>query len=224
MGKVIIALDFKNKDEVVNFLSNFDEKLYLKVGMELFYREGRPIVEYLKKQGHKVFLDLKLHDIPNTVTSALMNLKDLDIDMINVHCAGGFKMMQQANEIFKDTNTKLIAVTQLTSTSQETLENDLLINKPMEDVVLSYASLAKQAGLAGVVCSGWEAPIIHNNVSEDFLCICPGIRLEATDDDQVRVLTPRKAKELGANYIVVGRPIIKASNPREIYQKIEKEF
>ena len=223
-NKVIIALDFKNREEVINFLSNFNEQLYLKVGMELFYREGIPMIEYLKKEGHQIFLDLKLHDIPNTVTSAMKNLKDLGIDMINVHCAGGSKMMKDASEVFKDTNTKVIGVTQLTSTSQDMLENELKINLPMEDVVIKYAKLAQDAGLSGVVCSGWEAKAIHENTSNEFLCVCPGIRLELSDDDQVRVVTPKNARELGANYIVVGRPITKADNPKEIYQKIEKEF
>lgn len=223
-NRIIIALDFKNKDEVIAFLKNFNQPLYLKVGMELFYQEGKSIVEYLKKQGHQVFLDLKLHDIPNTVTSALNNLKELNVDMINIHCAGGYKMMQQASEVFKDTATKLIGVTQLTSTSQEMLEKELKILFKMDDVVVDYAKLAKMAGLVGVVCSGLEVEMIHQKVGQDFLCICPGIRLQPSDDDQVRVLTPRQAREIGANYIVVGRPITKANNPLEVYQEIEKEF
>ncbi|MDR1781490.1 MAG: orotidine-5'-phosphate decarboxylase [Bacilli bacterium] len=221
---VIIALDFKNKDEALNFLKQFKSSVYVKIGMELYYSEGPNIIKEIKALNHKIFLDLKLHDIPNTVASAMRVLKNLDVDIVNVHCAGGIKMMKAAKEVFKDTNTKVIAVTQLTSTSQEMLTNELLIKEDINDVIVNYARLAYEAGLDGVVCSPLEAKIIHNNINKDFLTICPGIRYESGKDDQVRITTPSKAKELTCDYIVVGRPITKANDSLAMYKQIKKEF
>ncbi len=230
MGKdVIIACDFKNKEDTMNFLDKFtNEKLFLKVGMELFYAEGPEIVREIKKRGHKIFLDLKLHDIPNTVNKAMSVLSKLDVDMCNVHAAGTIDMMKAALEgLKKENGTRplLIAVTQLTSTSEEKMKNELLIDKPINNVVIHYAKNAKEAGLDGVVCSPLEASIVKQNCGKDFLTITPGIRFE-TDDigDQVRVTTPKKAKEIGSDYIVVGRPITKAKNPVEAYKKCVADF
>lgn len=230
MGKdVIIACDFKNKQETLEFLDLFkEEKLFLKIGMELFYAEGPNIVREIKNRGHKIFLDLKLHDIPNTVEKAMKSLSNLNIDMCNVHAAGTIDMMKAAIKgLTREDGIRplLIAVTQLTSTSEERMQNELLINHKIEDVVKKYASNAKQAGLDGVVCSPLEAGIVKEICGNKFLTITPGVRFE-TDNigDQVRITTPKKAKEIGSDYIVVGRPITKAENPVEVYKKCVQDF
>ena len=230
MGKsVIIACDFKDKEETLNFLNKFeDEKLYLKIGMELFYSEGPEIVREIKKRGHKIFLDLKLHDIPNTVEKAMKSLAKLDVDMTNVHASGTIKMMEAGlRGLTKEDGTRpnLIAVTQLTSTSQEVMEQDLLIKENIEDVVMHYAENSKKAGLDGVVCSPLEVQAVKRKCGKEFLTITPGIRFsEDSKDDQSRITTPAKAKELGSDYIVVGRSITKAENPQEAYRKCVEDF
>ncbi len=230
MGKaVIIACDFKDKEETLNFLNKFeDEKLYLKIGMELFYSEGPEIVREIKKRGHKIFLDLKLHDIPNTVEKAMKSLANLDVDMTNVHASGTIKMMEAGlRGLTKEDGTRplLIAVTQLTSTSQEVMEQDLLIKENIEDVVMHYAENSKKAGLDGVVCSPLEVQAVKKKCGKEFLTITPGIRFsEDSKDDQSRITTPAKAKELGSDYIVVGRSITKAVNPQEAYRKCVEDF
>ena len=230
MGKsVIIACDFKDKEETLNFLNKFeDEKLYLKIGMELFYSEGPEIVREIKKRGHKIFLDLKLHDIPNTVEKAMKSLANLDVDMTNVHASGTIKMMEAGlRGLTKEDGTRplLIAVTQLTSTSQEVMEQDLLIKENIEDVVMHYAENSKKAGLDGVVCSPLEVQAVKRKCGKDFLTITPGIRFSTdSKDDQSRITTPAKAKELGSDYIVVGRSITKAENPQEAYRKCVEDF
>ena len=230
MGRdVIIACDFKNKEETLKFLDLFEEdKLFLKIGMELFYAEGPEIVREIKKRGHKIFLDLKLHDIPNTVEKAMKSLSNLDIDMCNVHASGTIDMMKAGlRGLTKEDGTRpiLIAVTQLTSTSQERMQKELLINESIDEVVIKYALNTKEAGLDGVVCSPLEASKVKENCGKDFLCITPGVRFE-TDDigDQVRITTPKKAKEIGSDYIVVGRPITKAENPVQAYRKCKQDF
>jgi orotidine-5'-phosphate decarboxylase len=230
MGKaVIIACDFKDKEETLNFLNKFEnEKLYLKIGMELFYSEGPEIVKEIKKRGHKIFLDLKLHDIPNTVEKAMKSLAKLDVDMTNVHASGTIKMMEAGlRGLTKEDGTRpiLIAVTQLTSTSQEVMEQDLLIKENIEDVVMHYAENSKKAGLDGVVCSPLEVQAVKKKCGKEFLTITPGIRFsEDSKDDQSRITTPAKAKELGSDYIVVGRSITKAENPQEAYRKCVEDF
>ena len=230
MGKaVIIACDFKNKADTLNFLDKFkDEKLFLKIGMELFYSEGPDIVREIKKRGHKIFLDLKLHDIPNTVEKAMKSLANLDVDMTNVHAAGTKDMMSAGlRGLTKDDGTRplLIAVTQLTSTSQERMEQELLIKEPIEDVVMHYAENTKEAGLDGVVCSPLEVQAVKAKCGKDFITVTPGIRFAAKDaGDQIRITTPAKAKELGSDYIVVGRPITQAENPVEAYKICVKDF
>ena len=230
MGKsVIIACDFKDKEETLNFLNKFeDEKLYLKIGMELFYSEGPEIVREIKKRGHKIFLDLKLHDIPNTVEKAMKSLAKLDVDMTNVHASGTIKMMEAGLKgLTKEDGTRplLIAVTQLTSTSQEVMEQDLLIKENIEDVVMHYAENSKKAGLDGVVCSPLEVQAVKRKCGKEFLTITPGIRFSTdSKDDQSRITTPAKAKELGSDYIVVGRSITKAENPQEAYRKCVEDF
>ena len=230
MGKaVIIACDFKDKEETLNFLNKFeDEKLYLKIGMELFYSEGPEIVREIKKRGHKIFLDLKLHDIPNTVEKAMKSLANLNVDMTNVHASGTIKMMEAGlRGLTKEDGTRplLIAVTQLTSTSQEVMEQDLLIKENIEDVVMHYAENSKKAGLDGVVCSPLEVQAVKRKCGKDFLTITPGIRFSTdSKDDQSRITTPAKAKELGSDYIVVGRSITKAENPQEAYRKCVEDF
>ena len=230
MGKdVIIACDFKNKEETLIFLDLFEEdKLFLKIGMELFYAEGPEIVREIKKRGHKIFLDLKLHDIPNTVEKAMKSLANLDIDMCNVHASGTIDMMKAGlRGLTKEDGTRpiLIAVTQLTSTSQERMQKELLINESIDEVVIKYALNTKEAGLDGVVCSPLEASKVKENCGKEFLCITPGVRFE-TDDigDQVRITIPKKAKEIGSDYIVVGRPITKSNNPVEAYRKCKRDF
>ena len=209
MGKdVIIACDFKNKQETLDFLDLFkEEKLFLKIGMELFYAEGPDIVREIKSRGHKIFLDLKLHDIPNTVEKAMKSLSNLNIDMCNVHAAGTIDMMKAAIKgLTKEDGTRplLIAVTQLTSTSEERMQNELLINYKIDEVVKKYAANAKEAGLDGVVCSPLEAGKVKENCGNEFITVTPGVRFE-TDNvgDQVRITTPKKAKEIGSDYIVV---------------------
>ena len=230
MGKdVIIACDFNSKNEVFNFLDLFkEEKPFLKIGMELYYAEGPEIVRQIKKRGHKIFLDLKLHDIPNTVMKAMKVLSNLDVDMCNLHASGSIKMMEAALQgLTRQDGTRplLIAVTQLTSTSEEVMQNELLINKPLDEVVMQYAENAKIAGLDGVVCSPLEARKVKNKCGENFITVTPGVRFaDGEVGDQVRVTTPEKAKELGSDYIVVGRPITKAENPVEAYRRCVREF
>ena len=230
MGKdVIVACDFNTAEETLSFLDNFtEEKPYVKIGMELFYAEGPEIVREIKRRGHKIFLDLKLHDIPNTVKKAMAVLSRLDVDMCNLHAAGTVAMMEAAIEgLTRPDGTRplLIAVTQLTSTDQERMERDILINEPLEKVVMHYASNAKAAGLDGVVCSPLESPAVHEKCGKEFLTVTPGVRFADGDKgDQVRVTTPEKAKELGSDYIVVGRPITQAQDPASAYRRCVKEF
>lgn len=230
MGKdVIIACDFSNQEEVINFLSKFkEEKPYVKVGMELFYAEGPEIIKLIKSMGHKIFLDLKLHDIPNTVKKAMRVLSSLNVDMCNLHAAGTTSMMEAAIEGLtrKDGSRPiLIAVTQLTSTDEERMHKDILIERPLNEVVMHYARNAKIAGLDGVVCSPLEAKQVHDACGDEFLTVTPGVRFADSDKgDQVRVTTPLKAKELGSDYIVVGRPITEAKDPVEAYRRCMNEF
>ena len=226
---VIIALDFPSKSHVMSFLDRFtEEKPFVKIGMELFYAEGPAIVREIKERGHKIFLDLKLHDIPNTVKSAMAVLRDLDVDITNLHAGGTVAMMEAAIEGLTradGTRPLLIAVTQLTSTSQEAMTNDLLIDQPIEEVVAHYARNAKKAGLDGVVCSPLEAGTVHKNCGAEFLTVTPGVRFADGDKgDQSRVTTPAKARELGSDYIVVGRPITKAEDPVAAYRRCINEF
>ncbi len=229
---IIIACDFSNKKELLKFLQKLgDVRPYLKIGMELFYSQGPSIVSELKMRGHNIFLDLKMHDIPNTVAKTTAVLANLGVDMINLHCAGGSYMMllaqRQIDIVFKETGhkTNLIAVTQLTSTSQKMMQEELLIPQNMEDVVLAYAKNAKNCGLSGVVCSAWEANIIHDNIAQDFLTITPGIRFkDSKKDDQVRIITPKKARQYGSDYIVVGRAITNSNNPLKAYNYCCNEF
>ena len=224
MSKVIVALDFENLDEVRDFLALFDEPIFVKVGMELFYNGGAQMVSEIKKAGHKIFLDLKLHDIPNTVERAMRILSKLDVDIVNVHAAGGLEMMKAARRGLGDEKV-LIAITQLTSTSEEAMRNEQLVNSTLEESVVNYAKLAQEAGLNGVVCSPLESQIIHENTSNDFLCVTPGIRLkDSKKDDQVRITTPSDAKVLGSDYIVVGRVITRAEDPKAAYLKVVEEF
>ncbi len=230
MGKdVIVACDFSSKEEVLNFLDKFEgRKPYVKIGMELFYGAGPEIVKEIKKRGHKIFLDLKLHDIPNTVKKAMSVLSNLDVDMCNLHASGTVAMMEAAIEgLTRDDGTRplLIAVTQLTSTSQERMTEDLLINEPLDKVVMHYAKNAKKAGLDGVVCSPLEAEKVHSVCGNEFLTVTPGVRFADGDvGDQVRVTTPQRAKEIGSDYIVVGRPITAAADPVAAYERCVKEF
>ena len=230
MGKdVIIALDFDSKEKTLAFLDRFtQEKPFVKIGMELYYAEGPAIVREIKARGHKIFLDLKLHDIPNTVKKAMAVLSGLDVDMTNLHAAGTKAMMEAALEgLTRPDGTRplLIAVTQLTSTSQERMESDLLIEKPLDEVVMHYAKCAAEAGLAGVVCSPLEAGKVHELCGEGFVTVTPGVRFADGDvGDQVRVTTPARAKEIGSDYIVVGRPITAAADPVAAYQRCVAEF
>ncbi len=230
MGKdVIIACDFAGAQQTYDFLARFGEKRpFVKIGMELFYAAGPEIVKELKKRGHKVFLDLKLHDIPNTVRKSMAVLSGLGADMVNLHAAGTVDMMTAALEgLTRPDGSRpiLIAVTQLTSTSQERMENDLLIKEPIDQVVLHYASNAKKAGLDGVVCSPLEAGKVHDTCGADFVTVTPGVRFADGDiGDQVRVTTPEKAKEIGSDYIVVGRPITAAQDPLAAYERCVAEF
>ena len=226
---VIIACDFSSRAEVLSFLDKFQEqKPFVKIGMELFYAEGPEIVKEIKARGHKIFLDLKLHDIPNTVKKAMSVLSSMDIDMCNVHASGTSAMMSAAAEgLMRPDGTRplLIAVTQLTSTSEERMQNELLICKSLEETVLHYAENTKNAELDGIVCSPLEATAVKDRCGKDFLTITPGVRFaDSSSDDQVRITTPAKTRELGSDYIVVGRPITGADDPVAAYQRCVKEF
>ena len=228
-GEVIIALDFPTAEKVYQFLDQFqEEKPYVKIGMELFYAEGPQIVREIKSRGHKIFLDLKLHDIPNTVKSAMRSLSRLDVDMTNLHAAGTIDMMRAAIEGLTradGTRPMLIAVTQLTSTSEERMQKELLISATMDETVAKYAQNAKEAGLDGIVCSPLEARLVKDACGADFQTVTPGIRFaDSAADDQARVMTPERAKLGGSDYIVVGRPITQAENPMEMYRRCVKEF
>lgn len=230
MGKdVIVACDFSSRDALISFLDGFPkEKPFLKIGMELFYAAGPDIVRELKDRGHKLFLDLKLHDIPNTVKKAMSVLSGLDIDMVNVHAAGTRAMMEAALEgLTRSDGSRplLIAVTQLTSTSQERMQKELLISSALEDTVLHYAENARDAGLDGVVCSPLEAGLVHKRCGNDFFTVTPGIRFAGSaHDDQVRITTPALARGIGSDYIVVGRPITAAEDPLSAYRRCISEF
>ena len=226
---VIIALAFDSKEKVFNFLDKFEgKKPFVKIGMELYYAEGPEIVKEIKRRGHKIFLDLKLHDIPNTVKKAMKVLSELDVDMTNLHASGTINMMKGAIEGLTrpdGTRPMLIAVTQLTSTDQESMENDLLIKEPIDKVVMHYAQNAKIAGLDGVVCSPLEAGKVHGVCGDNFVTVTPGVRLQGDAvGDQKRVTTPALARELGSDYIVVGRSITGAENPVEAYNRCLREF
>lgn len=227
---VIVALDFENKEKTLAFLDRFEgaEKPFVKIGMELFYAEGPEVVREIKARGHKIFLDLKLHDIPNTVKKAMAVLSRLDVDMVNLHAAGTRAMMEAALEgLTRPDGSRplLLAVTQLTSTSQERMTQELLIDQPLDQVVLAYAKNAAAAGLDGVVCSPLEAGEVHSACGDKFLTVTPGVRFADGDvGDQVRVTTPGRARELGSDYIVVGRPITQAADPIDAYRRAVKEF
>ena len=232
MGKdVIIACDFDCKEKVFAFLDLFEKeerKPFVKIGMELYYAEGPEIVREIKRRGHKIFLDLKLHDIPNTVKKSMAVLSHLDVDMTNLHAAGTCRMMEAAIEGLTrpdGTRPMLIAVTQLTSTDEETMKADLLINEPIDKVVMHYAANAKKAGLDGVVCSPLEAGTVHDTCGNGFVTVTPGVRFADGDiGDQKRVMTPAAAKEIGSDYIVVGRPITAAEDPVAAYRRCVAEF
>ena len=230
MGKdVIVACDFSSKEQVFAFLDKFTgRKPFVKIGMELYYAEGPEIVRQIKARGHKIFLDLKLHDIPNTVKKAMAVLSGLDVDMCNVHAAGTSAMMKAALEgLTRPDGSRplLIAVTQLTSTDEESMKRELLIDRPLDQVVMSYARTAKEAGLDGVVCSPLEAGTVHQTCGDGFVTVTPGVRFADGDvGDQKRVTTPEKARELGSDYIVVGRPITAAADPVAAYERCVKEF
>jgi orotidine-5'-phosphate decarboxylase len=230
MGKdVIVACDFESAEKTFAFLDKFTgKKPFVKIGMELYYAEGPSIVKELKKRGHKIFLDLKLHDIPNTVKKSMAVLSRLDVDMTNLHAAGTTKMMQEALVgLTRPDGTRplLIAVTQLTSTDEDSMKKDLLINEPIDKVVMHYANNAKIAGLDGVVCSPLEAGKVHDLCGKNFITVTPGVRFADGDvGDQKRVTTPAKAKEIGSDYIVVGRPITAAEDPVKAYERCLAEF
>ena len=230
MGRdVIVACDFSSGQKTLEFLDRFGEKKpFVKIGMELYYAEGPSIVGKIKERGHKIFLDLKLHDIPNTVKKAMSVLSELDVDMTNLHAAGGSKMMAAAVEGLTRPDGKrpiLIAVTQLTSTDPETLKNELLIETPMPETVMSYAENAMRSGLDGVVCSPLEAEAVHKRCGRNFLTVTPGVRFADGDKgDQKRVMTPEEAKKAGSDYIVVGRPITAAEDPAAAYERCLREF
>ena len=230
MGKdVIVACDFASAEQTFAFLDKFTgKKPFVKIGMELYYAEGPEIVRQIKARGHKIFLDLKLHDIPNTVKKAMAVLRNLDVDITNLHAAGATAMMQGALEgLTREDGTRplLIAVTQLTSTDQESMERDILIKEPIDKVVMHYAMTAKNAGLDGIVCSPLEAGKVHETCGKEFLTITPGVRFADGDiGDQKRVMTPAQAKEIGSDYIVVGRPITAAADPVAAYERCVAEF
>ncbi|MDE6412571.1 MAG: orotidine-5'-phosphate decarboxylase [Eubacterium sp.] len=230
MGKdVIVACDFSSAKDTFDFLDKFtEEKPFVKIGMELYYAEGPSIVREIKKRGHKIFLDLKLHDIPNTVKKAMSVLSSLDVDMTNLHAAGTVDMMKAAVEgLTKEDGTRpiLIAVTQLTSTSEERMQNELLINASINDTIVKYAENAKAAGLDGVVCSPLEAGMVKDACGKQFVTVTPGVRFaDGEVGDQVRVTTPEKAKEIGSDYIVVGRPVTQAADPVAAYRRCVEEF
>ncbi len=224
---VIIALDFPGEKETLEFLDKFSEELYVKVGMELFYSAGPEIIKKIKEKGHRIFLDLKFHDIPNTVRGAVRSSVKHGADMMNLHAGGGIKMMEEAAEEAKKSGKEiiLIAVTQLTSTSEETMNNDLLIDRPLKETVIHYAENAKKAGLSGVVCSALEVPGIKEKLGDEFITVTPGIRPKSSDaGDQKRIVTPEEARKLGSDFIVVGRPITSAEDPVKTYREIRKEF
>ena len=230
MGKdVIVACDFASREATLNFLDKFTgRKPFVKIGMELYYAEGPAIVKEIKARGHKIFLDLKLHDIPNTVKKAMSVLSNLDVDITNLHAAGTKSMMKAALEgLTRPDGTRplLIAVTQLTSTDQESMENDLMIHAPIDEVVMHYAQCAAESGLDGIVCSPLEAGKVHEHCGQNFLTITPGVRFADGDvGDQKRVMTPAAAKEIGSDYIVVGRPITAAADPVASYERCVAEF
>ncbi len=228
---VIIACDFASAEQTMAFLDKFEgeeRKPFLKIGMELYYAEGNAIVKEIKRRGHKIFLDLKLHDIPNTVRKAMKVLSALDVDMVNVHAAGTVEMMKAAKEgLTREDGTRplLIAVTQLTSTSEQTMQEELLINATIGDTIIKYAKNAKAAGLDGVVCSPLESSIVKEACGNEFMTITPGIRFaESAADDQVRITSPARARQLGSDYIVVGRPITAAEDPVVAYRRCVAEF
>ena len=226
---VIIACDFSSKEQTLNFLDKFTgRKPFVKIGMELFYAEGPEIVRTIKERGHRIFLDLKLHDIPNTVKKAMSVLRNLDVDMTNVHAAGTVDMMKAAIEgLTREDGTRplLIAVTQLTSTSEERMQKELLIGASINDTIVKYAENAKAAGLDGVVCSPLEAAIVKEACGAEFMTVTPGVRFADGDvGDQVRVTTPERAKEIGSDFIVVGRPITAADDPVAAYERCMREF
>ena len=230
MRDVIIACDFSNKEKLYDFLVPFEGlNPYLKLGMEIIYKEGPQLVKELHDKGFKIFLDLKLHDIPNTVEKAMKNIGTLGVEITNLHAAGGIEMMKAARRGLDSTEegkkTKLIAVTQLTSTDQETMERDLLIEKPIDQVVMHYAKVAADAGLDGVVCSPLEAQKVHSTCGENFITVTPGIRFaDGEVGDQKRIMTPVEARKIGSDYIVVGRPITAAQDPVQAYERCIKEF
>ena len=231
MRDVIIACDFSSAEEVLSFLDRFagcERKPFVKIGMELYYAAGPEIVREIKRRGHKIFLDLKLHDIPNTVKKTMKVLSALDVDMTNLHAAGTIDMMKAAIEgLTRPDGTRplLIAVTQLTSTSEERMQKELLINAGIADTIAHYAANAKEAGLDGVVCSPLEASIVKEKCGREFMTVTPGIRFaDAAKDDQVRITTPARAKEIGSDFIVVGRPITAAEDPVAAYQRCVEEF
>lgn len=225
---VIVACDFPSAEEVFAFLDHFkgvQRKPFVKIGMELFYAEGAAMVREIRSLGHQIFLDLKLHDIPTTVKRAMSVLSKLDVDMVNLHAAGGSEMMKAAKEGLAGSNARLIAVTQLTSTSEEMLHNELLIAPSMPETIISYAKNAAASGLDGVVCSPLEAGIVHENCGRKFLAVTPGVRFADGDTgDQKRVMTPAAAREAGSDFIVVGRPITRADNPLAAYERCIFEF
>ncbi len=230
MGKdVIIALDLDSRKKALDFLDGFsEEKPFVKIGMELYFAEGPAVVREIKARGHKIFLDLKLHDIPNTVKRSMARLSEMDVDMVNLHAAGTKAMMEAALEgLTRPDGTRpiLIAVTQLTSISQDRMERELLIEKPLDQVVMHYAQCAAQAGLDGVVCSPLEAGKVHDACGKSFLTVTPGVRFaEGPAGDQARVTTPARARDLGSDYIVVGRPILQAADPASAYRRCVEEF
>ena len=228
---VIIACDFSSKEETLAFLDKFENeerKPFLKIGMELYYAEGNAIVKEIKRRGHKIFLDLKLHDIPNTVRKAMKVLSALDVDMVNVHASGTVEMMKAAKEGLTradGTRPLLFAVTQLTSTSEQTMQQELLISATIGDTIIKYARNAKEAGLDGVVCSPLESTIVKEACGNEFMTITPGIRFaDSAADDQVRITSPARARQLGSDYIVVGRPITAAEDPVAAYRRCVAEF
>lgn len=229
MRDVIIACDFASKEQTISFLEQFKgRKPFVKIGMELFYACGPEIVREIKARGHRIFLDLKLHDIPNTVKKSMKVLSSLDVDMCNLHAAGGVEMMKYAVEgLTREDGTRpiLIAVTQLTSTSEEVLHNEQLIGGTIQDTIVAYARNAKNAGLDGVVCSPLEAGLIKENVGQDFITVTPGIRFaDSKKDDQVRITTPARARDIGSDFIVVGRPITASDDPVAAYERCCREF
>lgn len=226
---VIVALDFPTGEEAIEFVNKFNQRIYVKVGMELFYSAGPEIVEEIRKKGHKVFLDLKLHDIPNTVYGGIRSILKLGADMVNIHCAGGSKMIEEARRAIEESHSEaiLLGVTMLTSTSEERMVKEIGINPDfsVEDVVLQYARLGKEHGLHGIVCSAKEAQSVKKELGENFVLVCPGIRPKGTEvSDQVRVVTPEDARNMGVDYIVVGRPIRNAQDPVQAYKEICQSF